>query len=174
EAVQGYLTHSLDLRNNPQFDAFVNAIAGPPIDSPTGQNTYVDLGLIRQMRKRVGPRKVERLRETKFTITNEPFENTLVVYDWEKRRDQFSLVEKRISQLRQSYVLHWQLLVSNLLGLGETEKSYDGVEFFSASHTEADSGTLSNLSTVTGTTPDAPTAADFKKAVWKAISNWRA
>lgn len=174
EAVQGYLVHNLDLRNNPQYDAFVNAIAGAPVDSPTGTNEYVDLGLVRQMRKRVGPRKVERLRDIKWTISNEHYENSLVVYDWEKRRDQFGLVEKRIGQLRQSYVQHWQILVSQLLALGETEKSYDGVPFYSASHVEADSGTQKNLETVTGiTAPDSPTVAEFKKVVWTAISLWR-
>jgi phage major head subunit gpT-like protein len=174
EAVRGFLMHSLDLRNNPQYDAFVNSIAGAPVASPTGQNTYVDLGLLRQMRKRHGPRKVERLRETKFTITNEPYENSLVVYDWEVRRDQFGLVQKRIGQLRETYFMHWQILTSQLLALGETELSYDGVAFFSASHVEADSGTQSNLITITGVVaPDAPTVAEFKRAVWAAISKWR-
>lgn len=174
EAVQGYIVHELDLRRNPQFDQFASAVAGAPVPAPTGQNTYVDLGLIRQMRKRVGPRKVERLRETKFTITNEAYENTLVVYDWEKRRDQFGLVMKRLNQLRETYIDHWNVLISSILALGETEQSYDGLPFYSTSHVDGDSGAQSNLLTVTGiVAPDSPTVAEFKRAVWGAISQWR-
>lgn len=174
EAVQGRILQSLDLRNNAGYDAFINGIAGTPIPAPTGTNKYVDIGTVRPMRKRIGPRKVERLREISFQISNEDYENTVVVYDWEKRRDQFDLVQRRIEDVRRTYVTHWQELGSYLLGIGETERCYDGQFFFSASHAEHESGTQTNLATVTGiAAPDSPTIAEFKTVVWKAIRMWR-
>lgn len=49
--------------------------------------------------------------------------------------------------------------------------AYDGQSFFSASHSELDSGTQTNLGTSNITTANDPTAADMKDAILDAVSS---
>ena len=62
--------------------------------------------------------------------------------------------------------------MTNLLVNGHTALGYDDVAFFATTHSEGESGTQSNLKTITGiTAPTAPTAAEMESAILDAVAD---
>lgn len=104
-----------------------------------------------------------------YTIQNVPYEATIKVDKFALRNDQLGGVQVRVRDLAARAKQFPVKLMIELLKAGTTQLCYDGLPFFSASHTEGDSGTQSNLYTGTGVTVAALTA-DFRGArskMWK-------
>lgn len=100
-----------------------------------------------QMRRWIGGRNAKRLFANTVTLRSEPFEATVVdfVKNWmyDKTKQLMSRVQNFIGR---SYT-HWDKLATEVLLLGESTLTYDGANFFSASHSTGDSGTIKNLLT---------------------------
>lgn len=127
---------------------------------------YAWLGQVPQMREWVGGRDSRKLREFEYAITNKKYEATIdIPLDW-VRRDKTGLVQTRIADLVRRDAAHWRSLLTTLIAAGNSTACYDGANYFSASHSEGDSGTQSNLLTldISGT-PAAPTAAEMETAI---------
>jgi len=120
---------------------------GMHVDSNQESETYKWLGMSPAMREWIGGRDAKGLRENGLTIVNKTFEATMYVLVDEIRRDKTGQVMLRIKEMADRTASHWAKLVSTLIAAGGTGLSYDGATFFSATHSENDSGTLTNLLT---------------------------
>lgn len=98
-----------------------------------------------------------------YTISNVPYEATIKVDKFALKNDQLGGVQVRIRDLAARAKQFPIKLMIELLKAGTTQLCYDGLPFFSVSHTEGDSGTQSNLLTGTGITA-AQLTADFRAA----------
>ena len=133
--------------------------------------TYKWLGQSPQMREWRGNRMAQSLRDSGITLKNLPYEATLDIHEDDLRRDKFGQIQRRIGQLATNTNAHWAQLVSALINAGKTGLGYDGVAFFAATHSEGDSGTLSNLLTASDYTaldvavPAVPTAQEMAGAL---------
>lgn len=104
-----------------------------------------------------------------FSIKNVPFEGTIGVDKFALRNDQLGATQVRIKDLASRAKVFPAKLMMALMVSGTTNLCYDGQPFFSASHSEGDSGAQSNLLNGTGVT-DAQIQADFEAAVAAMIS----
>lgn len=163
-AIRGYLFHEL---KNVQ-DGWVGDLAGPVLASDQESETYIGSGNVAGMRKWVGQRFEKTLQTWSKTVVNDKYEDTLYVFGEEWRRDKTGQVQQRISDLVQRYNQHWMELAASLLVTPGT--AYDGVAFFSASHTEQDSGTQSNVQSLTAATGTTPTAQEMVDGIMTTIS----
>lgn len=118
-----------------------------PSDQKT--ETYAWLGNSPVMREWAGGRDIKQLIEQVFTVTNKKYEATLGIARDDHRRDKLGVINNRIAQLSQRTVTHWASLASTIIINGESTLCYDKQNFFSASHSEGDSGTQTNLLTNT-------------------------
>ncbi len=132
--------------------------------------TYRWLGMVPQVREWIGARKVRPLRAQGITIVNKVWESTIRIDADEQRRDKSGQILVRVNEMARRVATHPNKLVTDLLIAGGTSNGYDGVPFFSTTHTEGDSGTQSNALTYNATTPTAPTETEMFQAVVQAIS----
>lgn len=147
--------------------------------SNSASEKYAWLGNVPQMREWKGNRISKQLREYDYTIVNRLFEATLEVAVADLRRDKTGQLQKRIAELARRADTHWATLITELITNGTSAtlgKCYDGAAFFSAAHTEGDSGTQTNLLTATEVTSlnvgtaTAPTAAEMASAIFDCIA----
>lgn len=148
-------------------------------DSDQESETYNWLGQSPVMREWIGARHAKGFRENGITIINKKFEATLnILVDW-MRRDKTGQIAIRINEMAQRAVGHYGQLLSTLIlnGTGSTSGlCYDGQNFFSATHSEGDSGTQLNLLTNTQvpaldvTTATTPTVSEAIKAILGVIA----
>lgn len=132
--------------------------------------TYRWLGTVPQVREWVGGRQVRPLRANGVTIVNKTWESTIRVDADEQRRDKTGQIMVRINELARRVALHPNKLLTSLIEGGTSGTAYDGVNYFSTSHSEGDSGTQSNSITHDVATPTTPTSEEMYAAIVKGIS----
>lgn len=113
---------------------------------------YGWLGQSPSMSEWVDERRLKSLNDFDYTLKNKDYEATLSVDRNTIEDDRLGAVQTRINDLAAKAKIHPRKLFIDALVNGTTELCYDGQPFFSASHSEGDSGTQSNIVTGTGTT----------------------
>lgn len=142
---------------------------GFEITSNQESETHNWLGQSPIMREWTGGRQAKGIRGQGVTIINKEFEASLVIKKKDLRRDKTGQIQIRISEMADRTSSHWVELVSALSTTNGT--SYDGQNFFSASHSEGRSGTQINLLTssevseLNVTTAASPTALEMAEAI---------
>jgi hypothetical protein len=113
---------------------------------------YATASATPQMRRWIGGRDAKRLFAQTITLRSEQYEATLVdkVKNWVY--DKTGLLNQRLSNFIGRSYTHWDKLASEALELGASTLTYDGANFFSASHSTGSSGTIKNLLTKTDLT----------------------
>ena len=111
------------------------------IDSPSdsAKEVYAWLGQVPQLRKWFGPRVAKDLNENTYELINELFETSIRIQKADMRRDKTGGIDRRINQIVTRSSTHWMSLFSTLITANTA--CYDGQNFFSATHSEVDSGT---------------------------------
>lgn len=151
---------------------------GMHVDSNQESETYKWLGMSPVMREWIGGRDAKGLRENGLTIINKTFEATMYVLVDEIRRDKTGQVMLRIKEMADRTAAHWSRLVSTLIAGGAAGLCYDGLNFFSATHQENDSGVLTNLlvagdyASLNVTTPAAPTADEMANIILNLVGHF--
>lgn len=114
---------------------------------------YGWLGQSPSMSEWVDERKLKSLNSFGYKLKNKDYEATISVKRNDLEDDRLNAVNIRINDLAaKAKQTHPRKLMFDALVAGTTELCYDGVAFFSASHSEGDSGTQSNIHTGTGVT----------------------
>lgn len=134
-------------------------------NSDQESENYRWLGQVPGMRKWVGGRMTKSLRDAGLTVTNEPYESTLVISMDDMRRDKTGQIAIRIGEQVQRAQAHWAELLSTLIVNGATVECYDGQYFFDTDHSEGDSGTQNNDLTGAAATGTQPTAVEMTTAI---------
>jgi len=165
-AIKGRLFHDLSTVQ----DAWVQAIAGTPIKSDQASETYAAPGNVAGLREWIGQRFAKTLKTYEITILNRKYEDTLLVYGDELRRDKTTFVERRINQLKDRYDQHWPqlataLLVSNPIG-------YDGKALYATDHVDPgeSSGTQDNALTLNATDHTNLTVAEMEAGIMALVT----
>jgi hypothetical protein len=106
---------------------------------------YATASATPQMRRWIGGRDAKKLFSQTVTLVSEPYEATLVdkVKVW--MYDKTGMLSKRLQNFVGRSMTHWDKLASEALELGASTLTYDGANFFSASHSTGSSGTIKNL-----------------------------
>lgn len=165
-AVKAYMLHKF--LQAPGED-YVPSVSGTVLTSENPTELYGGLGTVPMLREFTGKRQVNKLRPVTFQITNAIYELTIGVSKDDLIYPKIGLanLNKAINGGQIRYNTHWRKLITDLMLANPL--AYDGVAFFSASHTEANSGTQTNLVSVDiGTTTD-PTAGEFEKGLLKGV-----
>lgn len=122
---------------------YKQVVTDVPSTLPT--ETYGWLGQVPTVRQWTDERIPKGLTEYGYTIKNNKYEVSIKV-DLEALEDeQYGQIKLRISQMPQAVARHQNKLVFDLFNNGNSTLCYDGANFFSASHSEGNSGTQSNL-----------------------------
>jgi phage major head subunit gpT-like protein len=151
---------------------------GMKVDSNQESETYKWLGMSPAMREWIGGRDAKGLRENGLTIVNKTYEATLWVLIDEIRRDKTGQVMLRVKEMADRTAAHWASLVTTLIAAGGSTACYDGLNFFSATHSENNSGTLTNLLTSSDYgslnvgTAAAPTADEMSSIILNLIGHF--
>jgi len=132
--------------------------------------TYRWLGMVPQVREWVGGRRIKPLRSQGVTIVNKTWEATVRVDADEQRRDKTGQIMVRINELARRVATNPNKLLTTLMLSGATASGYDGQPFFSATHSEGDSGAQSNSISHDVTTVTLPTEAEMHDAIVKGIA----
>lgn len=144
--------------------------------SDSASEKYGWLGQVPGLREWKGSRSVKQLLEQDYTITNKHYESTIEFPLADLNRDKTGQMARRISELPSASNDHWVELVTDLIENYSSYTCYDGQAFFSATHSEGDSGTQLNLLTSTQaegldvTTATAPTAAECAIALLDVVA----
>ena len=118
------------------------------LPSNTDTESYSWLGAIPRMRQWQGDKQVKGLNASNFSIQNVDYEVSLGVDRNTYEDDKIGIVKPRIMDMAYEAAEYMDYLVFSAIAAGfATNKSYDGVYFFSASHSTGASGTQSNLDT---------------------------
>jgi len=129
--------------------------------SNAADEKYGWLGAVPQLTEWIDRRTLKGLRDFNFTITNRDYEATLQVHKNTLEDDQLGAVLLRVNDLANKARTHVRKLFFDKLLSGTVDLAYDGLPFFSASHTEGDSGTQSNLNGSGSGTTVAQLKTDF-------------
>jgi phage major head subunit gpT-like protein len=127
---------------------------------------YGWLGQSPSMNEWVDERKLKSLNSFDYKLKNKDYEATLQVSRNDIEDDRLGNVQIRINDLALKAKTHPRKLFFEALLAADTALCYDGQTFFSASHSEGDSGTQSNILAGTGTTL-AQVGADLASATAK-------
>lgn len=132
--------------------------------------TYKWLGMVPQVREWKGGRQVRPLRSQGVTIVNKVWESTIRIDADEQRRDKTGQIMVRVNEMARRVATHPNKLLSELVQSGASGAGYDGVAYFSTSHSEGDSGTQSNSISYDAGTPTAPTDEEMYNAIVRGIA----
>lgn len=152
------------------------AMENPDSDQET--ETYRWLNATPALREWIGGRQAKGLTANGFTIQNKKWEGTLEFQIDDLRRNKIGQVQIRIGELADRAAQHPLGLIASLINNGGSTACYDGQNFFSATHSEGNSGTLSNLLTVSDyselniATPANPTPVEFAQGLLKVIQHF--
>ena len=102
--------------------------------SGTAEEVYPWLGKIPGLKKWIGERTVENLRQHGFAIRNEDFEDTISVDRNQIEDDQYGVYSTMFEALGEAVAAHPDELVWALLKKGFETKCYDGQFFFDTDH----------------------------------------
>ena len=172
-AIRGFFYEALEAK----VDAgWITAICNM-FNSDQESETYKWLTQSPVMREWISGRNAKGFQSNGITIENKEFEATIEILLKDIRRDKTGQIRMRMNDLvRRSYT-HWKSLVSTLILNGTTGLAYDGQAFFSASHSEGNSGTFKNLLTASEygvlnvATATAPTAAEMAAALLAVVTH---
>jgi hypothetical protein len=142
------------------------------VPSGAASNIYKMTGMVPRLKERTGATTAEALTINSFEIRNKDYEAALRIPRNDLRRDQTGQLNSRISEFSLEGEDHWFELMATLIENGTSGVCYTGQPFFSASHSEGESGTYSNLWTgglLNVGSPTAPTAYEFALAVMSLI-----
>lgn len=103
--------------------------------SESRETTYAWLGQFPRMREWIGDREIQNLMAYSYAIKNKTFELTTSVPVNDIADDLYGVYTPLISEMGLSARIHPDELIFDLLARGFSEKSYDGVPFFSNKHT---------------------------------------
>jgi len=148
---------------------------GMLFSSDQESETYKWLGMSPALREWVDGRQAKGLRSNGITIENKEFEATLAIALKDLRRDKTGQILLRVDEMADRANMHWEDLLTTLILAGESGLCYDAAAYFSASHSEGDSGAQSNLVTASEVpalnvgTATAPTAAEMADAIMGVI-----
>lgn len=140
---------------------------------------YPFIGQAPTMREWVGGRQPKSLwNAARLEIDNQHYEATLEVDVRDARRAKSDQLKVRIEEFADRSLSHWASLVTYLLSISETAHSYDGVPFFSTTHSEGASGLQSNLISVDISeldaqlhgVPAAPSIEEVQQVVGQAVT----
>lgn len=129
-----------------QLEIGVRAIwaiqAGLMFASDTLTEKHRWLGAVPEPRKHFGGLNINALRNKGIDVTNEDYETSIGIskHDW--RRDKTGHLGRRSPELAMAYLDHWNKLCVDVCESNDT--AYDGVAFFSDSHSDGSSGTIDN------------------------------
>ena len=134
--------------------------------------SYRWLGTVPRMREWGTGRLAKGLRTETYSVENQKYEATIEVDRDEIADDQTGQIRVRVGELAQRAATHKDFLIASLLTSGETSgyHSYDGVTFFSDSHSSGASGSQDNKLTAGAANADDPTVGEFKTALKSAIA----
>jgi len=133
--------------------------------SSSNSEKYGWLGQAPQMVEWKDERRLKGLRDFSYTLENKDYESTIEVARNTIEDDQMGSTRVRIQDLARIARAHPRKLFFDALNAGETELAYDGQAFFSASHSEGDSGTQSNLNSSGSGTTVAQIKTDLDAAI---------
>lgn len=132
-----------------------------------------------QMKRWIGGRSSKKLFAQSIEVRTEQFEATIfdLVKNW--MYDKTGLLRRRLAGFAARSQTHWDKLASEAIELGESTVTYDGANYFSASHSTGASGTLKNLVTASEvtalnvTTPAAPTPAEAVDIIFGLMNHFK-
>lgn len=139
---------------------------------------YPSVGQVPALREWIGGRQPKGLRELPpVYIVNRHYEAVLEVDARDLRRDKTGQILARVNEFADQSKLHWAGLLSQLIAAADTSISYDGVPFFSTTHSEGESGVQSNsisvdISELTAGyhgIPANPSHEEVQQAVWRGV-----
>lgn len=157
---------------------WLSLIAWMNSDTDKESESYAMTSMAPAMRAWVDSRKARGLRVNEATVLNSLFEATIDLPRDYFRRDKTGQLMLRVGELASRAVTHWNSLATNLIVNGASSQIYDGANFFSASHSEGDSGTQKNLLTAAEYpvlnvgTPAAPTPAEMADAILAVVNHF--
>jgi phage major head subunit gpT-like protein len=117
------------------------------VDSTLPTETYGWLGQLPAVREWTDERIPKGLSEYGYTIRNKKWEVSVKVDAETLEDEQYGQVKQRVAAMPGQVAKHQNQLVYTQLEAGSSTACYDGANFFSASHSEGNSGTQSNLLT---------------------------
>lgn len=151
---------------------------GMEVGSRQETENYKLIGATPALRQWIGGRSAKSLRTAGVSVTNQPFEATLIVDRKDLRRDKTGFIRARIDQMVSRYMQHWAKLLTTLREAGGSTVCFDGQYFYDNDHSFGDSGTLKNLltsseySNLAITTANAPTAIEMAKAILDVVQHF--
>lgn len=134
------------------------------IPSTAKKEDYGWLGQVPELSEWTDERKLKGILDYDYSISNKDYEGTIQVDRNTIEDDQINSVKPRINDLAVRAKQHPRKLFLDALVAGSSALCYDGQAFFSASHSEGMSGTLSNIVTGGGVT-EALIGADLDTAI---------
>lgn len=145
-------------------------------NSTRGTETYGILGSNPAMREWIGGRLAQVYNKKTYDIRNRAYEGTIEIAERDLTRDATGMLQARLNTFAaDAGAEHWESLLVDLMNSGTSGYAYDGVVFYSASHTWGDSGTQKNLITATEVpsanvgTATAPTPAEAANVLMETI-----
>lgn len=97
---------------------------------------YPRLDMLPGLREWIGDRVVQSLSQSTFSITNKTFEQTIGINREQIEDDQFGILTPMVQELARNVASFPDILVANLLKVGNATVSYDGSQnFFDVAHT---------------------------------------
>lgn len=104
------------------------------IRSTTGENRYGWINKMTGMREWIGPRVVDSIAESAYTIVNRHFEKTVAVDRNDIEDDNLGQYSLLFAEMGEAVAALPETLVWNLLNAGFTTNCYDGQFFFDTDH----------------------------------------
>lgn len=104
------------------------------VPSSASENVYAWMNQIPKMREWVGPRVLNSLATSEYTLKNKAYENSLIVPMDSVEDDTFGVYRPIAQEIGRQAALWPDDLVADALLNGTTRLCYDGQAFFSASH----------------------------------------
>lgn len=139
------------------------------VPSKGANEQYGFLGRVPQVREWDGERDFKQLRGTQWTLTNKPWEQSLLIEKSDIADDRLGMYFPMLQQLGTRAAKHPDKLLFDLIIAGEEAACFDGQYYFDTDHVWGDSGTQSNDLTHDATDHTSVTAAEFKLAYNAAI-----
>lgn len=116
------------------------------VPSSHNTETYGWMQRLLEMRQWIGPRVIQNLATQAYTLQNKTFETTIGVDREEIEDDSLGLFEPRVQEFGRVAARIWERLLLDALinGNAATSLGFDGLPFFSTSHTLNPAGVQSN------------------------------
>lgn len=153
-------------------------VSNTNFNSDQTMEEYLLTSMTPPMQRWIGQRSVKQFLVESLQVTNDTFETTVRDFRKNWMHDKTGQLNVRLSEMAGRSVQHWAKLCTELLAAGTSTLTYDGANFFSASHSFGASGTLTNLltssdyATLNVGTAAKPTATEFVDALYDVINHF--